>query len=58
MEVHLCVPYGSHNKERLFPLNSVNQLDCLAETYVPVRYGLYSHILYGSICVCSVRFSH
>jgi hypothetical protein len=24
--VYLCVPYDSHNKQRLFPLNSVNKL--------------------------------
>jgi hypothetical protein len=28
----ICVPYGSHNKQRLFPLNSINRLGFVAET--------------------------
>jgi hypothetical protein len=27
---YLCVPYGSHNKQRLFPLNSINRLGSVA----------------------------
>jgi hypothetical protein len=40
--VHLCVPYGSHNKQRLFAPNSINRLVVVIETggVFPVRYGL------------------
>jgi hypothetical protein len=29
--IYSCVPYGSHNKQRLFPLKSINRLVFVAE---------------------------
>jgi hypothetical protein len=30
-KIHLCVPFGSHNGQRFFPLNSINRLISVAE---------------------------
>jgi hypothetical protein len=48
--LYLCVPYGSHNKQRLFQPNSINRLVSVAETQCvscEVR----------TVSVCSVWFS-
>jgi hypothetical protein len=44
--VYLCVPYGSHNKQRLFPQTALTGSDCSGDVIFPVWYGLNCYILF------------
>jgi hypothetical protein len=48
-EQYLCVPYGSHNKQRLFPQTALTGWALYRRRNMfPVRYGLYLYVPYGS----------
>jgi hypothetical protein len=48
--VYLCVPYGSHNKERLFPSTTLTGWALQWRRNVfPVRYGLDLYILFRTL---------
>jgi hypothetical protein len=42
-ELYLCVPYGSHSKQRLFPQSALTGLclSVLGRNLFPVRYELH-----------------
>jgi hypothetical protein len=53
--VYLCVPYGSHNKQRLFPQTALTGWALVRRRKVfPVRYELKCP---HSVFMCSVWFS-
>jgi hypothetical protein len=50
LTVYLCVPYGSHNKQRLFPHTALTGWALWRRRDVsPVRYGLLTQ------CICVFR---
>jgi hypothetical protein len=47
--LYLCVPYGSHSKQRLFLHTALTALALYWFSHAsPVRYGLYLCVPYGS----------